>query len=58
VVDYEVQPPKGTQWFGNKEEVDSMVERLWAGDYKLDASFGTSQVTVRSYPHPPYLTQG
>jgi len=50
VVVYEVQPPQGTQWFGDKAEVDAMVEKLWEGDYELDASFGTSQVTEVTNP--------
>jgi hypothetical protein len=50
VVEYEVQPPEGTQWFGDKAEVDAMVELLWAGDYELDDSFGTSQVTAVTNP--------
>ena len=50
MVVYEVQPPQGTQWFGDKAEVDAMVEKLWEGDYELDASFGTSQVTEVTNP--------
>jgi hypothetical protein len=53
IVHYEVQPPNGTQWFGDKAEVDAMVNTLRTGDYELHASFGSplpAEVTI-----PPFV---
>eukprot|EP00238_Polyblepharides_amylifera_P013101 CAMPEP_0196572252 /NCGR_PEP_ID=MMETSP1081-20130531/2341_1 /TAXON_ID=36882 /ORGANISM="Pyramimonas amylifera, Strain CCMP720" /LENGTH=228 /DNA_ID=CAMNT_0041889511 /DNA_START=267 /DNA_END=953 /DNA_ORIENTATION=- len=50
MVQYEIQPPLGQEWFLDQSRVDEIVDALWAGDFNLDPVFEPSKVLKITIP--------